>query len=628
MSAEIAIVGLACRFPGATGPSSFWRLLSEGRRALASPPEGRATYCPEMPSRQAGYLDNPALFDAAFFHVSPREAAEMDPQQRIMLEIAWEAFEDAGYPAESLRQTRTAVYVGAMWRDYDYYVRRTKPNQHTLTGAAPALIAGRISHFFGLRGPSLVVETTTSSSLVAFHLACQSLQSGEATLALAGGVNLILSPKSTDELAAMGVLSPQDSGRPLDALADGYQRGEGAGAVVLKRVEDALRDGDRIHCFVRSTYVNHNGGGVSLATPNAASQEDLLQEAIRLAGITPDDLSYIEAHGTGTPAGDAVEIRALQAALDGRRTPIRVGSVKGNIGHLEAAAGIAGVIKVSLMLRNQSVPATCGYVNARTDLDTRILEIPKSLCSWMGPRIAGVSSFGLMGTNCHVLLEGPPGNDASQHEPRLLPFVLSAQSEKMLKEYAARLAQSSRDWLDADLAAICGTAARRRTHLRCRRGLAVRSVEELRAGLTAIAGGAETHQCGFWSEWISRFECGEPVDVDALAADLPLPERVEWPVRPWEHHTYWTGHLEASSDGDSSVHDIVAAVLGSEPGALHSGRTLIQLGLDSLMALELSERLKETYAVKIPPRRLLNGMLLSELAQTCSVAPDWEEARL
>lgn len=621
MSADIAIIGVACRFPGAAGPAAFWRLLHDAECAVASPSENRIALCPGMPRRRGGYLDDPSVFDAAFFQISAREAAQMDPQQRLLLELAWEAFEDAGCPATSLRHTRAAVYIGSMWRDYEQHLRA---GPHTLTGLLPSFLSGRIAHHFGFSGPAITVDTSTSSSLVAVHLACQSLRHGESTLALAGGVNLILAPHGTADLAALDVLSPSGCPRPFDARADGYVRGEGAGALVLRRKEDALRDGDRIYGVIRSTCVNHNAGSLSIASPSSQAQQDLLEDALRQAGLSPSDVTYIEAHGTGTQAGDAAELRALQAVYTDRSRPLCVGSVKGNIGHLEAAAGIAGVVKVCLMLKHRSIPATCGHETGRDGLGSGPVQVPTQRIAWASPAIAGISSFGLTGTNAHLVIEEHQPQPCRSPAQPSGQFVLSAQSEELLRDYAGRLALAAEEWREEDLAALCSVSLHRRTHLRCRRVVAAATIVELRTGLLHIAIGIPATRPA--ADWIVRFENGEDIGGEAAVEEVSLPMHVNWPPRPWDHRSFWAGRPDQAPPQEVSA--ILASVLGMEESALPAGRTLLQLGLDSLLALELAGRLKEAFGVAIAPRHLLNGMLLSDLEQMCHDSPEWEQTRL
>ncbi len=365
----IAIVGMACRFPGASDPETFWRMVCAGIDATREVPAERWDAAgfydpdPEAPgttnTRRGAFLERIDEFDPLFFGISPREAAEMDPQQRIMLELAWEALEDAGVPPRELAGTKAGVFFGVVWRDYAELHRAAGATvtSHTGVGQGVTIVANRVSYALGLRGPSLVVDTACSSSLVAIHLACQSLRSGESTVALVGGVNLMLLPETMVALTKFGGLSGEGRCKAFDARADGFARGEGAGVVVLKPLSRALADGDRVYCVLRGSAVNNDGASNGLTAPNPLAQVEVLQEAYARAGIDPCRVQVVEAHGTGTPLGDPIEARALSQVLCAGRDPARplvIGSVKTNIGHLEAAAGIAGLIKLALALHHRA----------------------------------------------------------------------------------------------------------------------------------------------------------------------------------------------------------------------------------------------------------------------------------
>jgi acyl transferase domain-containing protein len=357
----IAVVGIACRLPGAADPEAFWRLLRDGEDATSDVPEGR--WDADSP-RRGGFLDDIDRFDAAFFGISPREAAAMDPQQRLVLELGWEALEDAGIVSGTLSGSPTGVFIGAMWDDYAvlaYRAGTARVGPHTITGLHRGTIANRVSHVLGLRGPSMVVDTGQSSSLVAVHLACESLRSGESQVAIAGGVNLNIAAESAVTTSRFGALSPDGYCYTFDARANGYVRGEGGGVVVLKPLDRALRDGDRVYCVIRGGAVNNDGPSEGLTVPSAAAQEALLREAYARAGVSPRDVGYVELHGTGTRRGDPVEAAALGAAIGRHRAPgnpLRVGSAKTNVGHLEGAAGIVGLVKAALCVRHRRLPPT------------------------------------------------------------------------------------------------------------------------------------------------------------------------------------------------------------------------------------------------------------------------------
>ncbi|WP_121825340.1 type I polyketide synthase [Streptomyces rapamycinicus] len=457
----IAVVGLACRLPQAPDPSAFWRLLREGTDAITeTPPERRSPAAPADRVRRGGFLDHPDRFDAGFFRISPREATAMDPQQRLMLELGWEALEDAGIVPDLAAAGRTGVYLGAFSDDYATLFHRGphEAGEHTLTGLSRGIVANRISYVLGLSGPSLVVDTGQSSSLVAVHLACQSLRRGETDLALAGGVNLILAPESSDATEKFGALSPDGRCFTFDHRANGYVRGEGGGMVVLKPYAAARADGDHVYCLIRGSAVNNDGPGAGLTTPTTRGQQEALRGACLDAGVRPLDLQYVELHGTGTRVGDPIEARSVGTVLGTARpatSPLPVGSAKTNVGHLEAAAGIVGLIKTTLAIAHGVLPPTLNFERPHPDipLDELNLRVQTALGPWPDPRrprIAGVNSFGMGGTNCHVVLAEPPGGAAARREaeppeepadvrPPVLPWILSGRTAPALRAQAERL---------------------------------------------------------------------------------------------------------------------------------------------------------------------------------------------
>ncbi|MBM4093251.1 MAG: polyketide synthase, partial [Planctomycetes bacterium] len=369
----IAVVAMACRFPGgAHDLDSFWALLREGVNTVAEVPRGRwdlETYYdpdPDVPGkvycRRAALLDQSVVeqFDPAFFGIAPREAERMDPQQRILLEVCWEALENAGVPADSVTGSRTGLFVGSCTDDYlQLFNNVADPERidgYSSLGTARCITVGRVAYLLGVAGPVVQLDTACSSSLVAVHQACQSLRSGDSDMILAGGVNLQLSPAWSIGLCKLKALSPDGCCRAFDAGANGFVRGEGCGMIVLKRLSDALEHGDRVLAVIRGTAVNHDGRSSGLTVPNPAAQEQLLRRALDAAGLQPDDVDYIEAHGTGTALGDPIEMAALGAVFGGRDRPLWVGSLKTNIGHLEGAAGIAGLIKTVLALQHRELP--------------------------------------------------------------------------------------------------------------------------------------------------------------------------------------------------------------------------------------------------------------------------------
>ncbi|WP_116244242.1 type I polyketide synthase [Nocardiopsis sp. FIRDI 009] len=449
----VAVVGLACRLPGASTPEAFWRLLCEGREAITAPPERLGAPAVERDHRWGGYLDRAEDFDAAFFGVSPREALAMDPQQRLMLELSWEAVENSRTAPDTLRGSDTGVFTGAIASDYALVQQRgdrAEIGHHTLTGTQRGMIANRVSYTLGLSGPSLTVDSGQSSSLVSVYMAMESLRRGECTTALAGGVNLILAPESTESVERFGGLSPDAHCYTLDARANGYARGEGGAVVVLKTLDRALADGDRIHAVLRGGAVNNSGDTAYLARPDARGQEAVLRAALRRASAEPGQVAYVEMHGTGTPAGDPVEAAALGAVFGpGREEALRVGSAKTNIGHLEGAAGIVGLVKTVLSVAHGQLPPTRNFAAPHPAIDLERLRLSPQLHREPWPAdapLAGVSSFGMGGTNCHLVVGPPPprqpepvgkGRGESALDP--VPWVLSARSEAALRAQASAL---------------------------------------------------------------------------------------------------------------------------------------------------------------------------------------------
>jgi len=428
-SEPIAIVGMSCRFPGgARDPESFWRLLVDGRDAITEVPKERwdidAYYDrdPSAPgktySRWGGFIDGVDRFDAAFFGVSRREAESMDPQQRILLEVAWEAIEDAGIDADRLRGSRAGVFVGITSREYAELFRGSLhgADAYTVTGNGQCFASGRLSYLFDLQGPSLVVDTACSSSLVAVDLACQSLRDRKSDMALAGGVGLILLPEQQVVMSRLSALSADGRCKTFDAAADGYVRGEGCGVVVLKRLSDAVAGGDDVLAVILRSAVNQDGKSSAITAPNVISQRDVLRAALRDANVRPDDVSFVEAHGSATALGDPIEVDALTQVFGGARkggSTCAIGSVKTNIGHTEAAAGIAGLIKTVLSLRHERIPAHLHFkrLNPNISLHDTPFVVPTRPIPWPSGahrRIAGVSAFGLSGTNAHIVVAEPP----------------------------------------------------------------------------------------------------------------------------------------------------------------------------------------------------------------------------
>lgn len=484
----IAIIGLGCRFPGgADHAEAYWQLLEQGVDAISEPPPGRGNgeldeanfpASPDMPAlRLAGYIDGADRFDAAFFGIAPREAQRMDPQQRLLLEVAWQALEHAGIDPRGLEGTDTGVFVGLFGHDYEMLQQAATPNSeldaYFSTGVSPSVAAGRLSYLLGLQGPALAIDTACSSSLVALHLAGRSLREGECRLALVGGVNLILAPQLSIAFSRAGMLSPDGRCRTFDAEAAGYVRGEGCGVVVVKSLSRALADGDTVYAVLRGSAVNQDGRSNGLTAPNGLAQEAVIRQALAAAGVQAEQVGYVEAHGTGTVLGDPVEVQALQAVYGQGRSPenpLLIGSVKTNIGHLEAAAGIAGLIKLALSLHHGRIPQHLHFRQANPHLDLNAIPtaVPTRTMPWPDkagqPKLAGLSSFGYSGTNAHVILQSAPASNGAQLPADAGPHLLtlSAPNEAALSQFAADVAQALQSPA-ADLGAICHTANARRS---------------------------------------------------------------------------------------------------------------------------------------------------------------------
>jgi acyl transferase domain-containing protein len=506
----IAIVGMGMRFPGQVrDAASFADLLWAGRDAVTTIPAERWSldrlYADDpdapgkMTTRHGAFLDRVDAFDAEFFGISPREAATMDPQQRLMLEVAWEALEDAGHAGPDLAGSSTGVYLGIANNDYGraLYSHPDAIDAYFGTGNASSVASGRLSYFLGIHGPSLTIDTACSSSLVALHVACQGLRLGECDLALAGGVNLILTPEMNITFTKARMMAGDGKCKTFDASADGYVRGEGCAVIVLKRLSDAVADGDRILAVVRGTAVNQDGRSGGLTAPNGPAQEAVIRAAVQASGIDPTLVSYVEAHGTGTPLGDPIEVGALNGALCTGRHPLRplmIGSVKTNLGHLEAAAGVAGIIKVVLALQRGEIPPHLHFTTGNPHIDWTAwpVSVPVEVTPWRpidGRRIAGISSFGFSGTNAHAIIEGAPvatQQPAELQRPVHL-LTVSARDAHSLRELATRYETVvSGNESGADL---CFSANAGRSHFSHRLAIAGSTRDDFGRGLRAYLAG-------------------------------------------------------------------------------------------------------------------------------------------
>jgi phthiocerol/phenolphthiocerol synthesis type-I polyketide synthase B len=513
MYEPIAVVGVGCRFPGEIhGVDSLWQFLIDGRSAVTEVPADRwAPFTDGSPeaaavlsrtTRWGSFLTDIDAFDAEFFEIMSREAAKMDPQQRLLLEVAWEALEYAGMPPRSLRHSQTGVFVGACLGEYGYLASNDLPSVDAWsnTGGALSIIANRLSYYLDLRGPSLALDTACSSSLVAVHLACQSLRAGDSNLAIAAGVNLLLLPAVFHGFDQAGALSSTGGCHSFDASADGFVRGEGCGVAVLKRLSDALRDGDRVLAVVRGSAVNQDGRSNGLMAPNPAAQMAVLRAAYANAGVPPHEVDYVETHGTGTLLGDPIEARALGTVLGRGRpeqAPLLIGAIKSNIGHLEAAAGIAGFIKAVLAVQRASIPANRGFQtpNPHIPFDQLRLKVVAEQKEWphtQRPRRAGVSSFGFGGTNAHVVIEQAPDaiSTGPSSESTVTTLVVSGKTPERIASTAGAVA----GWMvgagaEVALPDVAHTLNHHREHHARFATVCARDRDQAVTGLQALAAG-------------------------------------------------------------------------------------------------------------------------------------------
>ncbi len=573
-SEPIAIIGMAGRFPG-SGASldAFWRMIVEGRDAVRSIPAERwdrdAFYAPEaavpgkMNTRHAAFLDDVARFDASFFDVTPREAVTMDPQQRIFLETAWHALEDAGLTRAMLSGSDTGVFVGVHSHSTDYcamqFADPAALDGYAATGSAHDMIAGRLAYWLDLRGPSLVVNTACSSSLVAVHLACRSLRSGESSSAVVGGINLLLLPTSGVAMSQLQMLAGDGHSKTFDARADGFGRGEGCGVVILKRLSDAVRDGDRVLALIRGSAMNQDGRTNGLTAPSGLAQQRLLRRALEDAGVSPSQVGYFEAHGTGTALGDPIEVEAIAAVLGGeqRRFPCVLGSIKANIGHLEGGAGIAGLIKSVLVLRHGYLPpvANLEQLNPHLALSGSGLTIPNSGRIWPrdGRRFAGVSSFGWSGANAHVVLEEAPEEPLERESaPGPVVVAVSGQTSAALQAMAAAYAEWIEGAAKHELADISYSSAMRRTHHAERIAVIGHDGRELATQLRRRAAGGHAPAAGQLvlrlKQLAELFEQG--VEIDWKEIYPTHGKVVSLPQYPFQGKRYW---LKSATAADSSI---------------------------------------------------------------------------
>jgi 3-oxoacyl-[acyl-carrier-protein] synthase II len=590
----VAIIGIGCRFPGGiASPESLWDVVAGGREVVGLVPLDAPLDAPldgplDGPRAQTfrrvsgrvdtsyGLIDGIDLFDASFFDISDEEAVRADPQQRILLEVAWEAIERAGYAPSRLAGSATGLFLGIGSYSSDYawlqFGGTSDVDLRTIAGNVHSLIAGRISYAFDLRGPCLAVDGACASSLVAIDLALQSLRRGECDLALAAGVNAILTPFIADALKRGGMLSASGHCRSFDAGADGFVRAEGCGVLVMRRLRDALASRDNVLAIIRGSAVVHGGRSNGLTAPNGLAEEDVMRRALRDASVDTRDVSYLEAHATGTLLGDAVELQAIENVFGSARSErLRIGCVKTNLGHAEGAAGMAGVIKTVMAMRHGAIPPTLHFTssNPHVDLDQAQLEIPTALTAWTGSKIAGVSAFGMNGTNAHVVLSAPEaGTLAVKRQPREELLVLSARTSTALMELARQFVDVM---ADDSLRDLCFTAACGREHFAHRLAIVAKDAASMRAQLAAFIAGDSSRAACMVSEGaeatFSRAQLAEAaraylggatIDWNALYSEMDLRRR-ELPTYPFERKSYWIDNDLVLDRAATAWHDWVYA---------------------------------------------------------------------
>ncbi|MFI8977450.1 amino acid adenylation domain-containing protein [Nocardia asteroides] len=644
---RVAVIGMALRFPGADTLAGFWEQLCTGTDVLAPIPSDRwdidAYYDPspaapgKMTVRHAATLADIDSFDAAFFGISPAEAARIDPRHRLLLETTWHAIEHAGIDPTSLRGSDTGVFVGADEFLNDH-VRRLHPadlgiDPRVATGATLSMSAGRLSHLLGCHGPSMVLATACSSSLVAVHTAIGAIRRGECDTAIVAAAKLLIDPVDTIQLCKTGALAPDGRSKVFSAAADGFGRGEGVAALVLKRLDAALADGDPIHAVLRGSAINHDGPSSGLTVPNPNAQTAVIRKALLDADVTPDQVSYLETHGTGTQLGDPIEVGALTTVFAGRTRPLLIGSVKANIGHLEEAAGLAGLIKTVLVLGTRTIPAQphCEPLNTNLDWDTLPVRVPRTLTAWppAADHIAGVSAFGLSGTNAHVIVQAPPARHTHSRTGEFV-FPVSARDDADLRAALARMAAALTD--DLDPAELAYTLQTGRHHYPCRLAAVACSPAELATLLAGVLDGSYTgtnvvtsghpgaapvaagpaHRAAH--AWCS----GQRIDWEAIYDTTPA--RISLPGYPFRRTTFTpsaTAPLPAPAPapadeqpprqvGDAGhgdlgrqIHARVADLLGYAPEHLDPAGELVGLGADSMIYTRLGHYLLDTHGITV-----------------------------
>lgn len=561
----IAIIGASCRLPGgADSPAAFWQMLQSKVDAIAPNPKDRwpSDYYSANPTepgkvitQQGGFIPHLYDFDAAFFRISPREAVTLDPQQRLALELGWEALEQAGIAPDGLVGQAVGVFLGISSIDHWQQVLARSPetiDAYLGTGNSHSVAAGRLSYLLGVSGPSLAIDTACSSSLVAVHLACQSLRQQECDMALAGGVNRIITPAASINFSKAKMLSADGRCRTFDQAASGFGRAEGGGMVVLKRLSDAQAAGDRISAVILGSAVNHNGRSNGLTAPSTAAQQAVIRQALKVSNVAPETVNYIETHGTGTVLGDPMEVAALSAVFGEsesspgkqRERPLVLGAAKTNIGHAEAAAGIAGLIKAVLAIEQGQIPANLHLNTPNSEVDWANLpfELPHSTLPWPEqnetPRTAGVSAFGFSGTNAHLVLQAPPVNlttvltestsGLNLANPKQYLLPLSARTPAALNRLVALYAQYLAAHLEVNLINLCFTASVGRSHFSTRLAIIGTSPADLRQILISVLAGRDRSNCWKSEKSAAALPVEEPHSLTAYAVRYTQGETLDW----------------------------------------------------------------------------------------------------
>ncbi|MBW4673376.1 MAG: 6-deoxyerythronolide-B synthase [Desmonostoc geniculatum HA4340-LM1] len=668
----IAIVGMGCRFPGgADNPEAFWQLLRDGVDAIIDIPNDRwdtAAYYdpnPDTPgkiyTRKGGCLsDRPDSFDPQFFGISATEAKSLDPQQRLLLEVAWEALENANQSPEKLFNSLTGVFLGICSNDYNNMIWQsggaTQVDAFCATGNALSVAAGRLSYFLGLKGPSLAVDTACSSSLVALHLACQHLRNQECHLALVGGVHLLLSPETSVAFARTKMLDADGYCKTFDADANGYVRGEGCGVIVLKRLSDAVAHKDKILAVIRGSAVNHNGRSSSLIAPNGPSQQALIRQALENASVEPAAVSYIEVQGTSTSLGQPIEVEALAAVYGKNRpldNPLLIGSVKTNIGHLEAASGIASLMKIVLAMQHGEIPPHLHLhqPNPYIDWEKLPVKVPTQNIPWDKgdrQRLAGVSAFSFSGTNAHIVLEEYTNAENRQGLSRPLHILaLSAKTQESLVQLTAAYEKYLIGNSELNLADICFTANTKRSHFPYRLAVTAASTLELAGKLGAFRDGKQVEGLSqgkattnlpdelqipdlnsesinwqsIWENVAQSYVKGVTIDWAALYPD-DLCDRLQLPNYPWQRQRYWV-ESGKQINADLSIIDLIEqGNIQQLPAAENLSADEWELLLQLLTKLtDASPSIQQLQRQSLTVTDIQNW-LVSQIAKEMGVKPD------